>query len=153
MKIKGLKANLIPVIPEMLENKLEFRITTELTEEDILLYSTVLVYFDKQLKKDKVNLDSIPKTFAIFTDDGNIEISLSDTVLGINSNIIIYAIKRFEKFNLPEVLKVSVFLEELCHWAWNIEDEVEVKFKIFEILKEIYPGLKIQQVYPGLNND
>ncbi|SQC85407.1 Uncharacterised protein [Clostridium perfringens] len=41
MKIKGLKANLIPVIPERLENKLEFRITTELTEEDILLYSTV----------------------------------------------------------------------------------------------------------------
>ncbi|MDU8978369.1 MAG: hypothetical protein E7G38_15625, partial [Clostridium perfringens] len=134
MKIKGLKANLIPAIPERLENKLEFRITTELTEEDILLYSTVLIYFDKQLKKDKVNLDYIPKTFAIFTDDGDIEISLSDTVLGINSNIIIYAIKRFEKLNLPEVLKVSVFLEELCHWAWNIEDEVEVKFKIFEIL-------------------
>ena len=88
MKIKGLKANLIPVIPERLENKLEFRITTELTEEDILLYSTVLIYFDKQLKKDKVNLDSIPKTFAIFTDDGDIEISLSDTVLGDRKSVV-----------------------------------------------------------------
>lgn len=147
MKIKGMKPTFIPTVPERLIHKLEFRTTTDLYENDAKLYSYVLTRFDEKLKKDNINLDLIPKTFAIFTDNGELEISLNDSILGVNANIIIYATKRFNKFNLSEVFKVSVFLEELCHWAWNIEDETRVKYKIFEILEDIYPEIKFEQVY------
>lgn len=147
MKIKGMKSTFVPTVPERLIHKLEFRTTTDLDENDAKLYSYVLIKFDEKLKKDNINLDLIPKTFAIFTDNGELEISLNDSILGVNANIIIYAIRRFNKFNLSEVFKVSVFLEELCHWAWNIEDETKVKYKIFEILEGIYPEIKFEQVY------
>ena len=147
LKIKGMKPTFVPNVPERLIHKLEFRTTTDLDENDAKLYSYVLMKFDEKLKEDNINLDLIPKTFAIFTDNGDLEISLNDSILGINANIIIYAIKRFDKYNLSEFLKVAVFLEELCHWAWNIKDEVKVKYKIFEILEVIYPGIKFEQVF------
>ena len=35
---------------------------------------------------------------------------------------------------------LTCFLEELCHHYWGIEDEEEVKHKVFEIAKELVKG-------------
>lgn len=147
MKIHGMKPTLVPQVPKTFEKKLEFRTTTNLKEYDAKLFAYVLTVLEKQVLKENLDLNKVPKAFAIFTDNGEIKISIPKGILGINVHLLTYAIKRFEYYELAEVFKVSVFLEELCHWLWNIEDEIEVKYKIFEIIKEIYPDIKFEQIY------
>ena len=147
MKIKGLKPTLVPSVPLFFNNKLEFRTTTSLGEYEAKLFVYALMKLEEQIKEEDLSMDIVPKAFAIFTDDGELSIELSDGILGTNVHFITYAIKRWDKYKLDEVGKVAVFLEELCHWIWNISDEVKVKYKVFEILERIYPSIKFDQVF------
>ena len=147
MHVKGLKATLVPSVPEFLKNKLEFRTTTDLSEHDAKIFAYALMKLEEQIKEEKISLDSVSKTFAIFSDNGEISFELTEETLGVNVHIITYAIKRWEQYKLEEVGKIAVFLEELCHWMWNISDEVKVKYKVFEVLERIYPNIKFEQVF------
>ncbi|MDP4144166.1 MAG: hypothetical protein Q8936_06720 [Bacillota bacterium] len=147
MKIKGLKPTLVPSVPKILENKIEFRTTTNLEEYDAKLFTYALMKLEEQILAEHLDLDNVPKAFAIFTEDGEIEISLPEGVLGVNTHLLIYTVQRWKSYNITEPFKVSVFLEEMCHWLWNIEDETEVKYKIFEILKNIYPNIEFKEIY------
>lgn len=147
MKIKGLKPTLVPSVPTFFQDKLEFRTTTNLSEYDAKLFVYALMKLEEQIIEEKLSLDGIPKAFAIFTDNGELSFELTQGVLGLNVHLITYAIKRWDEYNLTEVGKVAVFLEELCHWIWNISDEVKVKYKVFEVLERIYPNIKFEQVF------
>lgn len=147
MKIDGLKPTFVPALPNILKNKLEFRTTTNLSENDTIAFAKALIKLEELIVEECVNIDNVPRAFAIFTDQGDLKISLDKGTLGTNVHLICYAIQRWEEYNLSEVHKVSVFLEELCHWFWNIDDEVKVKFKVFEILKRIYATVKFEEVF------
>lgn len=143
MKVKGMKATLVPSVPEFLKGKLEFRSTTNLAEYDAKLFSYALTKIVEQVIEDKIELSNVPRTSAIFTDYGQVDLSFSEGTLGANINLIVYAVKKWEDLHADEQAKVFIFLEEMCHWMWNITDEVKVKYKAIEILKRIYPDIKV----------
>ncbi|MCR1952883.1 hypothetical protein NSA50_17925 [Clostridium sp. DSM 100503] len=150
MKVKGLKATLVPNVPELLIGKLEFRSTTSLEEYDAKLFSYSLTKIVEQMIEDKIDLKNVPRTSAVFTDYGQLDLIFEEDTLGTNLNLIVYAVKKWEDLHADEQAKVFIFLEEMCHWIWNITDEVEVKYKVIEILKRIYPGIEVSINSKGL---
>ena len=49
-----------------------------------------------------------------------------------------------------EILITGCFVEELAHHFWFIDDEIEVKHKVFEILKHIYPEIELDYILKGM---
>lgn len=72
-------------------------------------------------------------------------IQLDENQLGMITSLVVYPIYRWNEF--PDNIVCTCILEELCHCLWCIRDEVEVNFKVFEIMKRIYPMIKMIDLY------
>lgn len=147
MLIKGAVASPIPDINGELKNKIEMLFTYALNEHEAKVLYIGLEQLSIQLEKEKIT--NIPQISCIFTKDGEVSMAIdSENVLAVNTNrLCIYAIDSWRQSGGSDVLILMVFLEELCHVIWNITDEIKVKYKVFDILKRIWPDYKIEDIY------
>lgn len=147
MIIKGAIASPVPDINGELKNKIEMLFTYALNEHEAKVLYIGLEQLSIQLEKEKIT--NIPEISCIFTKDGEVSMDIdSENVLAVNTNrMCIYAIDSWRQSGGSDVLILMVFLEELCHVIWNITDEIEVKYKVFDILKRIWPDYKIEDIY------
>jgi hypothetical protein len=147
MIIKGAIASPIPEINEYLKDKIEMLFTYALNEHEAKVLYIGLEKLSRQMEEEKVT--NMPEISCIFTKDGEISMAIdSEDLLAVNTNrLCIYAIERWREIGGSDILILMVFLEELCHVIWNITDEIKVKYKVFDILKRIWPDYKIEDIY------
>lgn len=147
MIIKGAVASPVPEIIGKLKNKIEMLFTYPLNEHEAKVLYIGLEQLSRQMEKEKIT--SIPEISCIFTKDGEVSMAIdSENLLAVNTNrLCIYAIDRWRQSGGSDVLILMVFLEELCHVIWNITDEIKIKYKVFDILKRIWPDYKIEDLY------
>ncbi len=108
------------------------------TKEEVNILQTVLCAIRDQLQSEGVTHDQLRKARIIFTKDGSYKVNERDkNVRGSYERHIVYPMDILRKLDV-EWMYVS-FTEELCHHIWNIDDEVEVKYKNAEILSRIFP--------------
>lgn len=115
---------------------------------DMRMYNEYLLatrVVSKGLIKDgKVN--DLKRVNVIFTSEGEFTCLEPDKdCLGYHCNLIIYAMDRIKKFESKE-MRVFIFLEELVHHFWGIENETEVKLKNVELMKTIFPDFSLDIV-------
>lgn len=147
MIIKDAIASPIPVINGELKDKIEMLFTYALNEHEAKVLYIGLEELSRQLEEEKVT--DIPELSCIFTKDGEVSMDIgSESLLAVNTNrLCIYAIDRWRRSGGSDVLILMIFLEELCHVIWNIADEIKVKYKVFDILKRVWPDYKIEDIY------
>lgn len=137
-----------PSVPAELIGKFEAVASYELKEREAKLFTLALKAIVSELKKDKIEFKNLHKVTAIITKDGEFTLSISDkNTLGIRVCLAVYAVERWRKLNFNDNQILLVILEELCHHYWNIENETIVKYKVYNIIKNIFPGTTFEQFY------
>lgn len=136
-----------PVIPNELIRKLVVVATYELTEHEAKLFTLALQAIVNQMEKEKMDFTKIPRTNAIITKDGSIELEFEDTILGTQVSLVIYAVQKWRNFKYGDQQILMILIEELCHNYWNIEDETIVKYKVWQVIKWIMPDVELIDLY------
>lgn len=130
--IKGIK------IPKFFSNKIVIGTTCDLDDEIVRLFNISLQETFEQLYfVDYFNEEFEPKYVnVLFTSNGHLEFleEENSTTFAEYTNLIVYKMDKINTMK-SEIEKMFVFIEELAHHYWQIEDEVKVKFKVVEILK------------------
>jgi hypothetical protein len=115
----------------------------QLTDVEIEVFNISLKILYQQLIDDKISFDSLPKSKCIFFDKDTLELDFqNDNVLGTYLIFIIYRMNRIrnnERYNQNPYGLILVFLEELCHCYYNIDDETAVKHKVLKIIQKHLP--------------
>lgn len=147
MIVKNSITTVVPVIPCELESKLVILATYKITEFEARLFSLALQAIVKQLKKEGKNFHEIPRTNAIITKNGAVELEMDKNIVGSHVSLVIYNVEEWRRLNLVDYQIIMIYLEELCHNYWNIEDEIIVKHKVHEIIQWIVPDIKFEELY------
>lgn len=135
-----------PNIDKRLESKLFVLATTPIPEAMRKLMSMAFWAVAEQLEEDRL-LENLVKVNCFVTNYGDITLKLSDNQLAYVISIINYPIKKWEEQNCGEIHMLMFIIEELCHHYWNIEDEVEVNYKVLEVIKRIVPKTEMGDIY------
>lgn len=148
MRLKNWVESPGPSIPEELKGKFEIVASYKLTEREASLFNLALNCVVNELKKDKIPFGDLHRITAIITKDGEFTLSIPDqNKLGTRLCLAVYAVERWRRLNYADNQIMVIIAEELCHHYWNIEDEVKVKYKVFDIIKDVFPGSEFNQFY------
>lgn len=118
----------------------------EPTKHELEVFKFSIDILDKYIigKNEKI----INKGFNIvFTDNTAIRCKETNkNVGGYICKIIIYQVNTWRNLkNITDELLIAIFLEELCHMIFNIDDEVEVKYKVYDVMKYSHSQYTLQQ--------
>lgn len=137
-------------IPSNLQGKITVLSTCNLSTHCINLFNMALVATSKQLEKESIDKASLLNVNIVFTSDGKLQLEMENITLGFHMDLCLYNLKAIENDKNDPKLITACFVEELAHHFWNIDDEIEVKHKVFHILKNIYPEITIEYILEGL---
>ena len=150
-------AKLINGIESRLEYKIDDRLkeyihltTTDQIPNDIAKALALCCWAISEQLEAEGELGNLPLANCVFTNDSKVTFQLDDEQLGMVMNLIVYPMNKWNKlmqqFSNQDIYYVAI-TEELVHLYWNIRDEVEVNFKVLEILKRISPTIKMSDIY------
>lgn len=127
-----------------LNGKLFFSSNVVVPERIRKLFNYVIFGVGEQLEKEGI-LDNTPfKVNCIFTEYGKITLELDEAQFGNVMGLIIYPIQKWLNSNLSDLQIMVCIAEELCHYFWAIENEVEVNYKVLEVIRNVLPDKNIQ---------
>lgn len=145
--INGLSGISCPNIDAPLKQFLSFSTTCAINKNIRILMEKCMNEVSKQMKEegmfDRPHL--IPTASVIISDKDRVTLSLYKDECAITTHLIVYNITKMCQYN--ELMQCLMITEELCHLFWNIKSEFDVNFKVYEILKRIYPKLKLFELY------
>lgn len=136
-------------IDARIKDKVLLAANSPISEKIAQCIGTSLWAVAEQLEIDGL-LDNLTTVTCIFTRDGKTSIKLDPKELGIYMRIIVYPMEKWNSFKRSpneQLLIYMILIEELAHHFWNIEDEVEVNYKVISIMKHIFPDIKMSDVY------
>lgn len=123
-------------IPQIMYEKFYIAGNTMITRQEALLYEKSLYMVSLQLSKEGKTDSDFSIANIIFTE--NLCYTFINTTGhkgGMVQNLIVYAMQTLRTYAKTDIHYYRVFLEELCHHIWRIEDETVVLYKVLEILK------------------
>lgn len=126
-------------IPENLKNKILIGTTTTITQHDKDIYMKALELVEQRMLKERIEINKRSSVNIFFTENGTIHFEQSDDLIefGTHCHLITYRMDKMrEVYN--DKFKFFVFVEELAHHFWRIEDEEKVKYKVLDILKPLF---------------
>lgn len=137
----------IPGIDPRIKHKLFFSSTCELSEDLINLFKCSFWAVAEQLEEENLLEDekAIAYLTCITIDTDEFTIKLDDNQMGMITSLAVYPVHKW--INLNRISIYVSIIEELCHHYWRIRDEVEVNFKVLEVLKRIFPNIKMSDIY------
>jgi len=131
-----------PSIPDFLLDKIEIRAIFALREQEAFLFSVALTGVSNQLIKEGYEKNQLARLTVLLTKDGTFELiedenDVEEYPIGFRFNLAVYAVEKWREKEYSDQLILTVFIEELVHHYWNIEDEVITKEKVIEIMNSI----------------
>ena len=132
--------------PQSLQGKIKVLATCALTETEIELFNKVLKCIDNHLVMDKIDL-SMLYTLNVFFIEEEITFSYEGNTetCGNQFHLATYRMDKIRSYK-SDVFTAVIFTEELTHYYWRIFDETIVKYKVVEILKDMYPQLTVESL-------
>ncbi|MBC5688235.1 hypothetical protein H8S37_04735 [Mediterraneibacter sp. NSJ-55] len=117
-------------------SKINLSSNTTVTARECKLFEIALHMVCKLYQHEKRNLSEFPKMNILFTYDFTFEFqNNSATNLGLYMNLIIYSMQNIRNNIITELNYLAIYIEELCHCVWHIDDELIVKNKVIEVFK------------------
>lgn len=136
--------------PQILKTKIQIKLTTSITEVEAKIIEQVIYALGDQIEHD--NLSVVQSVVMIITENGAFSMKIAaDNVIAAYLPVCLYSASSWRKYSERPHHIALIIAEELCHHFWRIDDEEEVKFKTFEVLKRIYSGTEIAQFYNGVS--
>lgn len=133
--------------PELIAHKIHITGTVELSYDGIMAFNYSLLLLSIQLQKEQVDISQTHAVNILFLSDGNFLIqNIRNGFAGMTTSVIIYVMDVIRRWNDANKI-IAIFLEELAHHFWNIEDEIIVKHKVLEIMQNIIPELRMEDIY------
>lgn len=133
-------------VPDLLKDKLQLMTNCELSEREICMFNVSLFYIEKQMQIDNIDLNDFYRINVIFTEDGSFSFHEdSESVGGMQLHLAIYRMNIIRDRH-TDWLTMFIYVEELTHYFWRIYDENEVKYKVTEILRNIFPKLTVEKM-------
>ncbi|KML40622.1 hypothetical protein [Cytobacillus firmus] len=142
-----------PSVPETLTGKLSFLANCPLTQEEANEFNLILNELANELEEDGITREDLTRVTAIFTRDNKFEIEDvgDDPALGLHFSLAVYAMDRIrdKRREVGQIASLMVYIEELVHHYWRLEDEVETKVKAARILSRIYnQEIQVTDLFP-----
>ncbi len=136
----------VPQPPFYLSGLIHVFATCKIDTHLIKLFENVFYAIDRQLDCEKrlYHVQLTPVT-CIVSDNDVFSVKLSDTTLAATGAIACYCISKWQHFDDQHIC--TFIAEELYHHFWAIINELDVNFKVIEVLRHIYPNIKISDVY------
>lgn len=135
-----------PKIDDRLNEKVHILSTVEIPSEIRQIMALSFYAVAEQLEKDN-KLDENLYVNCIISDFGKITIELDDDQYANVISIINYPIEKWKIKNLSQIGILVTITEELAHFFWSITDEVEVNYKVLEIINIVQPQIKMEDLY------
>lgn len=135
----------IPFIDSRIKNIVYFTSNFQLDVRLIKLFEMCFWALAEQLESEDLLDKKVPYVTCLALNNDMFTIQLDENQLGMITALAVYPIYRWNGF--PDNIVCTFILEELCHCLWCIRDEVEVNFKVFEIMKRIYLKIKMRDLY------
>ena len=148
-------------MPELVDCKLEYPLSPRFhLFEKLRIFSTcdlpqmqlltplvrVVQSVGRQLQKEGASLESGLPVSCVFSDSDTFSLRLLPEEKAVVSRIIFFSLPRLAPYYGTKTLYV-ILAEELCRQFWSIHGEALVAFKVFEILRRIFPELEIEEIY------
>jgi len=147
MQVKNSKQFPVAIIkPLSLQETLSVFTTCSLTENEIKLFNDVLKCVNNHLMIDKIDLSTL-YTLNVFFIEEEITFSYEGNTgtCGNQFHLATYRMNKIRGYK-SDVFTAIIFAEELVHYYWRIFDETIVKYKVVEILNDMYPKLTIEML-------
>jgi len=138
-----------PKVPDELSAKISLKFTTTLEEREAKLFHHCMVGLLEQLTWEGVNIQNLSKATIIFTNEVELCIEhLTENYFGYCLRLIVYRVNLWRDRNYSDFRLVLLYLEELCHHYFNIEDEELTKIKVVEIVnRKFNPDVTFDEIY------
>lgn len=133
-----------PSIDNRIFGKVFFCSNTEVPERIKKLFTYTCYGVAEQLQKDELLSKTHSPLNCIFTDYGKVAFELDEEQFGNVMGLIIFPIKKWLENGLSDLHILLCMTEELCHFLWGINDEVEVNYKVLSVIQNIMPAAGIQ---------
>lgn len=141
------KDSYVFTVPTRLISKLGITGDVDLSDDESKVFSYALLLLDMQFSKENINISDLPSVQILFLKDGNFSIkNVSNSYAGATTNVIMYIMDKIRNWSNAHKI-IAIFLEELTHHFWNIEDEIIVKHKVLEIMRNFLPELRMEDIY------
>lgn len=133
-------------VPELLKDKLQLMTNCDLSVHEIDLFNVSLSCIEKQIQIDNINLNDFCKINVVFTKDGSFSFHENHEFRsGMQLYLATYRMNKIREQN-ADWYTLFVYVEELTHYFWRIYNEDEVKYKVVEILHDIFPKLTVEKM-------
>lgn len=135
-KILNTVDSVAPNIPESLREKIQMVATYPLNEREARIFDRSLKSVAKHITKDKLEQKDIRNLVILFTEKGTYTVE-DDYSMGSVGTYAVFSIQPWRDKGWDDLNLLTLFTEELCHHFFSIEDEEEVKYKVFDIVKDL----------------
>ena len=133
-----------PTIDPRIRERVVFSSTVKVPQKIIELFEIVFSKVADQIENDKIT--NLPKVNCILTRKREVSIVLGDEEVAICCTLCIYPIDKW-LLKYSEIQICAIITEELCHVFWGIENEYDVCYKVWEVVRRISPEVKIEELY------
>ena len=134
-----------PVVDSRISSKIHFVTTCVIPENIVSLFKLSFEAIADQMNFDGITIDQIPMITCIFTTQEKIGILFDENQESICMTLCVYRVDRICRHSI--IHQLVIIVEELTHIIWNISNEYYVCFKVFDIVKRIFPDVKINDLY------
>lgn len=98
-----------------------------------------------KMDSENVPIESLSSVNMFFTERGKINLEMDTSPLGNYFWLITIHTEKVQNYEPVKIL--AIIVEELCHHFWSIRDERHVKYKVMEVLNQLYPKLEIDDIF------
>lgn len=135
----------IPRVDKRVGHLIKFTANYQMNDCLIKLFEESFKAVADQMEQEK--LLEIKKQYitCIALNTNTYSFEIQDEAYGIIVVNAIYPTYKWEGFTYIQIY--TCIIEELCHFFWEITDELEVNFKVYEIVKRIDSNVKMQDLY------
>ena len=133
-------------MPEPLNHIVTLTTTYHLDERIRNLFTVSFEAVNRQLIYEK-RFETVPglPLLCIITQDDTVHLQLGESFGAGTICIAHYCTSRWDGYSDAHIC--AFIIEELCHHIWVINNEVNVKFKVIDILRLIFPKVALNDIY------
>ncbi len=131
--------------------KIAIRTAIDLDDRIKEQFKLATIALAQQLREEGIPIKR--KCSCIFIDSDSFTLNLSKKAYAEYRSICVFGIHRWPKILQNNSHILCTILEELCHYYYDLEDGVEIQYKVIDIAKKVYPTIKHENYYTTLEID
>ena len=128
-------------IPSNLTDRIRIRIRCVPTRQEYIAINGALYALSQALLVSPPIHHSAQLNVFVLDRDAVTITSSNPGCVGLQLNCALLFLHRWRELNFDQMMMIATTAEELCHFFWEINDEILVLYKVRDLLHILAPGL------------